>query len=185
MARRHGLRVEDRAVSTALLNPPCPGWLSDLPGSFQTPNVPASLGSDHPNHLDEIYLEVSRRSSHSRGFLIWCSILFACFIVWSAKGTSLNEHGDLATTIAWWVTIVISLWSCLVLFRMDVGPPRDLPIRFNRARQRIYAYNFRSRWWNPFEHWRVDPVAYDWAQVRAERWKKRGGFYPVNTDIFK
>ncbi|KVH40992.1 hypothetical protein WS88_05585 [Burkholderia cepacia] len=38
----------------------------------------------------------------------------------------------------------------------------------------MYAYNFIYRWWNPFERWRVVPVAYDWSQVRAEGWKKRG-----------
>ncbi|EHC5872688.1 hypothetical protein JR782_003505 [Salmonella enterica subsp. enterica serovar Eastbourne] len=68
----------------------------------------------------------------------------------------------------------MSAWTCVLFFRLDVSPPLDEPIRFNRARQRIYAYNFQYRWWNPFERWRVVPVAYDWSQVRAERWKKRG-----------
>ena len=47
-----------------------------------------------------------------------------------------------------------------------------MPLRFNRTRQRLYAYNFKYRWWNPFEKWRVVPVAYDWSQVRAERWRR-------------
>ncbi len=50
-----------------------------------------------------------------------------------------------------------------------------MPLRFNRARQRIYAYNFKYRIWNPFERWRVVPVAYDWSQVRAERWSVGAG----------
>ncbi|WP_199098145.1 DUF6708 domain-containing protein [Dyella sp. ASV21] len=58
--------------------------------------------------------------------------------------------------------------------RFDLSPPRDEPLRFNRARQKIYIYNFKHRWWNPFERWRVVPVAYDWSQVRAEAWKQRG-----------
>jgi hypothetical protein len=66
---------------------------------------------------------------------------------------------------------VWSLWFCI---KVDIAPPRDQPLRFNRARQRLYAYNFNYRWWNPFERWRVEPVAYDWSQVRAERWLKRG-----------
>ncbi|WP_312433970.1 DUF6708 domain-containing protein [Achromobacter sp.] len=56
---------------------------------------------------------------------------------------------------------------------MDVSVPRDLPLRFNRSRQRLYAYNFSDSWWNPFKRWRVAPVAYEWCQVRAERWHKR------------
>ena len=53
-------------------------------------------------------------------------------------------------------------------------PPRDEPLRFNRARRKVYAYNFKYRWWNPFERWRVMPVAYDWSQIRAELWSQQG-----------
>ncbi len=71
-------------------------------------------------------------------------------------------------------TTVLVHWSATVFWKFDVAPPRDLPLRFNRARQRVYAYNFNYRWWNPFERSRIEPVAYDWSQVRAERWLKRG-----------
>ncbi|WP_312431474.1 DUF6708 domain-containing protein [Achromobacter sp.] len=37
----------------------------------------------------------------------------------------------------------------------------------------LYAYNFKYRWWHPFERWHVHPVTYDWSQVRAESWHKR------------
>ncbi|WP_318531831.1 DUF6708 domain-containing protein, partial [Pseudomonas huaxiensis] len=70
-------------------------------------------------------------------------------------------------------TILIVIWSCAIFWKVEVSPPRDLPLRFNRARQRLYAYNFKHRWWNPFERWQVVPVAYDWSQVRAERWRRR------------
>ncbi|HCN44838.1 MAG TPA: hypothetical protein DIT18_03585 [Pseudomonas sp.] len=50
-----------------------------------------------------------------------------------------------------------------------------MPIRFNRIRQRLYAYNFKYSLWNPFERCRVLPVAYDWSQVRAERWSVGAG----------
>ena len=68
----------------------------------------------------------------------------------------------------------VGVWSLLLSVKFDAAPPRDQPLRFNRTRQRLYAYNFHHRWWNPFERWRVEPVAYDWSQVRAERWLKRG-----------
>ena len=70
--------------------------------------------------------------------------------------------------------LLIGVWVVPIFWKFDVAPPRDMPLRFNRARNRIYAYNFNYRWWNPFERWRVKPVAYDWSQVRAERWLKRG-----------
>ncbi|MGE8410663.1 MAG: DUF6708 domain-containing protein [Pseudomonas sp.] len=62
------------------------------------------------------------------------------------------------------------LWPCLSTWKTEVETPRDMPLRFNRARQRLYAYNFVHKAWNPFERWRVVPVVYDWSQVRAERW---------------
>ncbi|MEN5162013.1 DUF6708 domain-containing protein [Achromobacter spanius] len=71
------------------------------------------------------------------------------------------------------LAILISAWLAAIFIRMDISIPRDLPLRFNRARQRLYAYNFRDSWWNPFRSWQASPVAYDWSQVRAERWHKR------------
>ncbi|KVH40991.1 hypothetical protein WS88_05580 [Burkholderia cepacia] len=72
------------------------------------------------------------------------------------------------------LTLIIGVWMAAMGLRLDISPPRSEPIRFNRLRQRIYAYNFTYRRWKPFERWRVVPVAYDWSQVRAEGWKKRG-----------
>jgi hypothetical protein len=71
-------------------------------------------------------------------------------------------------------SMVVGVWSLVFCIKVETSPPRDQPLRFNRARQRLYAYNFNYRWWNPFERWRVEPVVYDWSQVRAERWLKRG-----------
>ncbi|MBF8719990.1 hypothetical protein IRZ56_00020 [Pseudomonas guariconensis] len=57
---------------------------------------------------------------------------------------------------------------------MSLCPPRDEPIRFNRAREKIYAYNFVYTWWNPFGKWDVQTVTYDWSDVRGERWAQGG-----------
>ncbi|MEZ2350844.1 DUF6708 domain-containing protein [Caballeronia sp. RCC_10] len=58
--------------------------------------------------------------------------------------------------------------------RIDVCPPRDLPLRFNRTRRRMYAYDFKAIWWNPFVRWPVRAVSYDWDDVRAEAWHQHG-----------
>lgn len=161
-------------MAKPLLHPPCSGWLSDLPEPSHPPEVPASLGYESPNYMDDIYLEISRHSSRMRGLIFWFSIIFAYLLVKYVLISRQNKHDDFESVVSWLMTVVISLWMCSLFFRLDVSPPRDLPLRFNRARQRIYAYNFKYRWWNPFERWQVVPVAYDWSQVRAERWKKRG-----------
>ncbi|WP_328822756.1 DUF6708 domain-containing protein [Pseudomonas sp. S31] len=66
------------------------------------------------------------------------------------------------------------------LFRISLSPPLDEPIRFNRARQKIYAYNFKYSQWNPLaKQWGIHPVSYDWAQLRAERWDLSGGHHTI------
>lgn len=161
-------------MASPLLDPPCPGWQSDLPGPETVPVVPQSLGFDTPNHMDEVYVEISRRLLLTRGFIIWIGFLMflgAAEISMSAIRLSFGTHakGLLAATMS---CVVFCVWAGLMFLHIDISPPRDLPIRLNRARQKLYAYNFKYSWWNPFG-WRVMPVAYDWSQIRAERWKHR------------
>ncbi|WP_329611007.1 DUF6708 domain-containing protein [Pseudomonas sp. KNUC1026] len=65
--------------------------------------------------------------------------------------------------------------GALLAFRTDVGTPRNEPIRFNRARQKIYAYNLKPRLWNPWHSWPIEIAVYDWSQVRAELWSCGSG----------
>lgn len=111
----------------------------------------------------------------SRGILLALT-LFILFLLISLQLFSFQRMaGSLkANDIIGLFFDLVLVWIVAFGLRIDIAIPRDLPIRFNRTRQRIYAYNFKYRWWNPFERWRVVPVAYDWSQVRAERWKLRG-----------
>jgi len=68
-------------VANPQLNPPCPGWRRDLPGPNDSPEG-ASSRESAPNYVDDIYLELSRRSSMTRGILILFVPLSICFMVW-------------------------------------------------------------------------------------------------------
>ncbi|PTX07960.1 hypothetical protein DBL07_04530 [Achromobacter mucicolens] len=68
----------------------------------------------------------------------------------------------------------MSVWTVCVIYRAEVSPPRDLPLRFNRLRRKVYVYGFHSVWWNPFERGYVTTASYDWDDLRAEKWKVRG-----------
>ena len=162
-------------MSNPKLVPPCSGWQEDLPRPDELPAVIPALGFDTPNYQNEICLELSRASALLRGWLIW----FVPFqggltvdLLWSYVTTERVLRTEDWTIF--FLGILVGVWSLLLCMKFELAPPRDQPLRFNRARQRIYAYNFNYRWWNPFERWRVEPVAYDWSQVRAERWLKRG-----------
>ena len=155
------------------LVPPCPGWKEDLPGPYELPAATPDLGFDTPNYQDEVLLELPRASALVRGVVIlfapvMTALLIALLWILISIGASLN----LELLIMVGLGLLITVWSLFFCIKVDVTPPRDLPLRFNRVRQRLYAYNFKYRWWNPFEEWRVVPVAYDWSQVRAERWRR-------------
>ncbi len=157
------------------LSPPCAAWQSDLPRPDAPPTTPPNLGYDTPNHMDENYLELPRASSRLRGILMWGGLIMTVWVITITIGPlSFFQINDMSIVVAGFLCSAVFIWIALFAIRIDVSPPRDTPLRFNRSRQRIYAYNFKYRWWNPFERWRVIPVAYDWPQVRAERWKQRG-----------
>lgn len=153
------------------LVPPCSGWKEDLPGPDELPVVVAALGAETPNHQSEVFLELPRGFALARGWLIW---LVPLMIFQLARALWAYLSDEQALKLEEWAIlifgVVAGLWTILLGIKVEVSPPRDMPLRFNRARQRIYAYNFKYRLWNPFERWRVVPVAYDWSQVRAERW---------------
>jgi hypothetical protein len=163
------------SATKPLLDPPCVGWKADLPLPGAPPTEAASLGYDSPNHSDDVYLEIPRRSLAVRGILVWFSLFAATYSLWTQ--TLIPEafaDGDYSYLVINTFLFLVESWSVAIFYRLDCAVPRDLPLRFNRARQKIYVYNFKYRWWNPFERWHVVPVAYDWSQVRAEAWKQRG-----------
>uniref|UniRef100_UPI001CDD0923 DUF6708 domain-containing protein n=1 Tax=Pseudomonas huaxiensis TaxID=2213017 RepID=UPI001CDD0923 len=157
------------------LVPPCSGWQEDLPAPDEPSLVVPGLGFDTPNHQDEVFLELPRASALIRGLMIWFALVMSILmVVLSWLFFSIEQKLRFEIWTIFLCCLSVGVWSAPIFWKFDVAPPRDMPLRFNRARQRIYAYNFNYRWWNPFERWRVEPVAYDWSQVRAERWLKRG-----------
>ena len=162
-------------MSSPKLAPPCSGWQEDLPHPDDSPVVASALGFANPNYQDHIFLELPRGLALLRGVLIWF-LPFQGFltadILWSFFSS--DRTFKLEDWFMFISSACVGVWSSLLAVKFELAPPRDQPLRFNRARQRLYAYNFNYRWWNPFERWRVEPVAYDWSQVRAERWLKRG-----------
>ena len=162
-------------MSRPKLVPPCLGWQEDLPHFDEQPSLFPALGLDTPNHQDEIFLELPRASARARGLLILLVAVVTCYLMGFVA--SVASDWRVLKLEEWMIvisTLLVSGWSIPLFWKLEVFPPRDLPLRFNRVRQRLYAYNFTYRWWNPFERWQVTPVAYDWSQVRAERWLQRG-----------
>ncbi|WP_418942208.1 DUF6708 domain-containing protein [Pseudomonas putida] len=53
---------------------------------------------------------------------------------------------------------------------MEIETPCNEPIRFNRARRKVYFYQYRFDRLNPLgkRNWGVKPVAYNWDDLTAE-----------------
>ncbi|WP_281924316.1 DUF6708 domain-containing protein [Pseudomonas moraviensis] len=68
------------------------------------------------------------------------------------------------------VLFITCVWFGVYAWRMDVAPPRDEPIRFNRARRKVYVYRFHRDGLRPFSRtaWGVRVDVFDWDDLRAE-----------------
>ncbi|MDH0094954.1 hypothetical protein N7373_26200, partial [Achromobacter mucicolens] len=121
------------------LRPPTSGWIADLPEPSCKPTAPLALEGNAPNHLDDIYLEVPRISARARGIYFWMGIVMAIIGVSSLLLTdpsSFNLFEDFFIVASDILFLIICGCSAAVYVRMDISVPRDLPLRFNRARQR-------------------------------------------------
>lgn len=170
-------------MARSKLVPPCLGWQRDLPGPNEKPVGTPSVKEDAPNHIDDIYLELSRRSSSIRGVLLIASFILGYFAVIEVPrnvlGGLLRAHSgsasfNLLNFSVGLFTLFVCAWTSAFMYRTEIDQPRDLPIRFNRLRRKIYVYGFHMVWWKPFSRWYVTTASYDWDDVRAEVWEQWG-----------
>ncbi|MCA8201843.1 hypothetical protein LGM71_12340 [Burkholderia sp. AU33545] len=162
------------------LNPPTRGWQADLPEQNDIPNEEPSLDGYAFNHLDDIYLELPRSFVGIRGIFLLINIFFVPMLVESTIDV-FDFDGDWLMLVVIIVIDFICIWGVILTLRLDISPPRDLPLRFNRLRRKMYAYEIDVVWWNPFIRWPIRAVAYDWDDVRAEAWQLQGAINGGHT----
>jgi hypothetical protein len=155
------------------LNPPARGWRADLSEPGVAINEGPSLDGRRANHCDDVYLELSRSYMDVRGALFWFNVLYIPAIFYFFLG-ALEWLSGLLFVFIGASSILVSVWVALLTLRVDISPPRDLPLRFNRLRRKMYAYEIDVVWWNPFIRWPIRMVSYDWDDVRAEAWQQQG-----------
>ncbi|MFK0347149.1 DUF6708 domain-containing protein [Pseudomonas asiatica] len=124
-----------------------------------------------PNHQCAIYLEIARQSTTPRCAssiltVILCIPLTLNIYLMLSSLDIKNPESIIHSTLE----LMLITWGVATGILIDTTPPLDEPIRFNRLRQKIYAYNFMRQWWNPFDMGKIAAVSYDWSQVRAELW---------------
>ena len=162
---------------TPLLDKPAPGWKRDLPGPNEPPSIepyPPVL-TNPPNHVDDVYLELARATMRMRGvgvciapFFFLLSTIAPIFLI--SDIFKLESTPPLVPSILLLIAFAVALWSGIYVWRMDTSAPRDEPIRFNRARRKVYVYRFRHNGLKPFSRsaWGAHPEVYDWDNLHAE-----------------
>ena len=163
--------------TTPLLDKPAPGWKHDLPGpneSTSTEPYPPAL-SNPPNHVDDVYLELARATLRTSGVGVWIAFfmfLLSMIIPVGLIGYLVVEQNPPPFLLIFIgaILFVTGVWLGIYIWRMDVEAPRDEPIRFNRARRKIYVYRFHHDGLRPFSRtaWGVRVEVYDWDDLRAE-----------------
>ncbi|PVZ10634.1 hypothetical protein SAMN05660463_03512 [Pseudomonas sp. URIL14HWK12:I9] len=123
-------------------------------------------------------MEVSRKFSIPRGLSTLLAVPF--FILGPLTvGVTIKTWmvAGVMTELISILTLALMIWCVVILIRTDLNTPLDEPIRFNRARQKIYVYRFKPRWTAPWRRWPIEFSIYDWPQVRAELWSSGSGVY--------
>ncbi|MGE8062499.1 DUF6708 domain-containing protein [Pseudomonas sp. NPDC089547] len=156
------------------------GWKYDLPPYDARP-MPREVTSAYGfkiNRAERIFIEIPRSSVSVRGISFFGGLILLAYIVNvlvpDLFGSIAHDwRSGLDITIVGFVILISSIWAFYPLFRLDLRLPRDEPIRFNRARQKVYFYQYRFDRLYPFgsKGWGVKPVAYDWADLTAEVYK--------------
>ncbi|MGA9703266.1 DUF6708 domain-containing protein [Pseudomonas sp.] len=163
--------------TTPLLDKPAPGWKRDLPGPDEPPSVdpyPPVL-SNPPNHVDEVCLELARATMRIRGVGVWLApfMLLLSMVIPAVLISYVAAEQHLPPFVLIFfgsIIFITGFWLGIYFWRMDTEAPRDEPIRFNRARRKVYVYRFQRDGLRPFSRsaWGVRTGVYDWDDLRAE-----------------
>ncbi|QWF14850.1 DUF6708 domain-containing protein [Lysobacter capsici] len=152
------------------LLPPVEYWYEDQPRGDAPPRDALSANGNL-RHIDANYLELSRTETLVRGVGILGGCFALSFFTYGLFPGSWNAWTvwDIALSIASLGLVALAVF-CV---RLDITVPSDTPVRFNRARGKIYAYEYAWKA-NPFVRWPHSIKVFDWADTHAEITRQAG-----------
>jgi len=158
------------------LSPQHPQWYADLPEREAPDQEPPTIFDDL-NSVNENYLEISRAGNKMRGAMIFfsipafASVFFGVWLFGSDIPGLILEVPLFAILLPFMLlaTVAVGFFA----LRIDLTPPRDEPIRFNRKRGKVYVTEFKHTW-NPFGKWTSIVKEFDWNTLQAEVTKYAG-----------
>ncbi len=175
------------------LSPPVKNWMEDLPGNKESqPTAPRLIVV---NEINDTWMEIPRYENVMWvGAWIGCLVAFIpCLIFF--YGLINSFENDVASSIILLIGWLGMVQLLVYNIKMTFLVPRYTPIRFNRARQKIYVYEHK-RSWNPWVRWPTTVQVYDWASIHAEMTRESdrydqgyrlyGSFcYPGSKDVME
>jgi hypothetical protein len=152
------------------------GWKYDLPSpneKIEPDSIKANL-YPAPNYFNELFIELPRSTLKARGY--WLSAgsitltLAVCLYFLYSPPLNMTSLESSAVDL---LIFAIGVFFVTPYIRMDLGLPRDEPVRFNRLRRKVYFYQYRFSRLNPFgrKNWGIKPVAYNWDDLTAEAYR--------------
>ena len=143
------------------LNPPVSCWREDMPENHEPQLVPPQLR--WLTTQNDTYLEVPRYSIE----VIWWGMLFTAVLIFGV----MIFFVILCLSMCFYLfaSIGFFIFSSMISFfvKMYFVVPRNLPLRFNRKRQKIYIFNYNhSRL--PWLNWPVSIRVSNWEDVYGE-----------------
>lgn len=152
------------------LLPPVEYWYEDQPRGDAPPRNGLSANGNL-RHIDANYLELSRTEVLIRGLGIFGGCFALCVFAYGLFPGSWSDWTvwDVALSIASLGVVALAVF-CV---RLDTTVPSDTPVRFNRARGKIYIYEFAWKA-NPFARWPRSIKVFDWPDTHAEITRQAG-----------
>lgn len=151
------------------------GWKYNLPSlAEQNDTLRNSYQITTPNH-NRIYIEVPRTSIKIRGIAtlgatVCLLLLLLGLLPILLQSLELGWDFSLQSTLGGIAVVLLLFLSLFPFVRMDIEMPKNEPIRFNRARRKVYFYQYRFNLINMFNStlWGVKPIVYNWEDLTAE-----------------
>jgi len=145
------------------LNPPIYRWQEDMPENTDPQLIPPQL--IWLNNRNDIWMEIPRYEG-----IAWGGAIFGIIVQLFCLGIFLiflygNDFNSIASFI---VASFFSITLMLTYIKIIFYIPRDQPIRLNRKRQKIYIFDYKRKWWDPWARWPTAIRAFSWADVHGE-----------------
>ncbi|PJD35784.1 hypothetical protein B9Q28_04195 [Enterobacter cloacae] len=96
------------------------------------------------------------------------SVILSLFIGGDAIAYSETVFGKLFNFFAFLFLDFSLVSMTFSFFKIYFAESRDEPIRLNKKRQKIYTFDYKRKWWNPWARWPATVKAYHWADIHGE-----------------